>query len=259
MTIETEEQLRQLRRVGELVANCLQKMLSSLEEGMSTWDLDQIGREYLESRGARSAPEKCYQFPGATCISLDHEAAHGIPAKNKFIRKNMLINVDVSAELDGYFADTGASLLFQSKDKRLQHLCKSTRKALRNAIAEVKAGVPLNVIGRAIEKEARKSSHKILRNLCSHGVGQALHEDPTEIPPYYDRSDRRMIKKGMVFTIEPFLTTGSEYAEEADDHWTLVNERNFFSAQYEHTMVATPSGVILLTIPSEGEPFKAIV
>lgn len=255
MTVETWEDLEGLKKVGQLVANCLQKMLASIEDGMSTYELDQIGRSYLESFGARSAPELTYQFPGATCISLNHEAAHGIPSKNKIIRKGMLINIDVSAELNAYFADTGASYLFHSNDKKLSHLCKATRRALRNAIHEVKAGVPFNVIGKAIEKEAKKSSFKILRNLCSHGVGRALHEYPEEITSYYNPADRRMIKKGQVFTIEPFLSTGSEYAYEDSDRWTLINEGNFYSAQYEHTVVAGPRGATIITQPSQGVAF----
>jgi methionyl aminopeptidase len=255
MTIETEKQLQGLKKAGSLVADCLKHMLASIEEGMTTKELDDIGRNFLESRGARSAPELTYQFPGATCICLEHEAAHGLPSVKKKISRGMLVNIDVSAELNGYFADTGASYLYGSDNRQLQELCRSTQKALKAAVQAVRSGAPLNVIGKSIEKEAKKTPFTIIRNLCSHGVGGALHEEPDSITGYYNRRDRRMITKGLVFTIEPFLSTGSFYAHEGHDGWTLYNEPGFYSAQYEHTLVATPKGAIIITMPTDGKPF----
>jgi len=257
MTIDRDEQLQALQRIGRIVADCLEHMLRSIEDGMTTKELDDIGRAFLDSHGARSAPEVTYQFPGATCISLGEEAAHGVPSAERVIAPGCLINVDVSAELDGYFADTGASYLYKCDDARLNRLCKATKKALYAAIKEVKAGAPLNRIGKAIEREARHSNFTVIRNLCSHGVGAALHEEPGAIPGYFDRFDRRTIHDGLVFTIEPFLSTGTREVAELDDGWTLVNRPGHFSAQYEHTMVATPRGALVVTMPSSGLPFKA--
>lgn len=254
MTLETEEQLRKLKNIGTIVADCLKHMLFSIEEGITTKELDKIGRTFLEKHGARSAPELTYGFPGATCISVGEEAAHGIPSDRKIV-SDTLINIDVSAELDGFFGDTGASFYFKGTDKKIKSLCKSTRAALNAAIRDVRSDVPLNYIGKAVEKEARKAGFVVIENLCSHGVGGALHEDPGEIPCYFDPDDRRKIKDGMVFTIEPFLSTKTRETSEADDGWTLMNDRGHFSAQYEHSMVATKRGAVILTMPSKGAPF----
>jgi methionyl aminopeptidase len=256
MTVDTEDQLRKLKRIGTIVADCLKHMLGSVEDGISTKDLDDIGRAFLEKHGARSAPELTYQFPGATCISLGGEAAHGIPSASRKVVPDTLINIDVSAELDGFFGDTGASYYYKGTDKQLKSLCKATRGALNAAIRDVRADAPLNAIGKAVEKEARKAGFTIIRNLCSHGVGSALHEDPKEIPCYFNPFDRRRIHDGMVFTIEPFLSTKTRDVRDGDDGWTLLNERGHFSAQYEHSMVATKSGAIVLTLPSDGLPFQ---
>lgn len=256
MTVETEEQLRGLQKIGRIVADCLKHMLRHVEDGISTKDLDDIGRVFLEKHGARSAPELTYDFPGATCISLGGEAAHGIPSESRKIVPDTLINIDVSAELDGYFGDTGASYYYKGTDKRLKDLCKATRGALNAAIRDVRADAPLNIIGKAVEKEARKSGFTVIRNLCSHGVGFGLHEEPKEIPCYYNPFDRRRIHEGMCFTIEPFLSTKTRDVTDAADGWTLLNDRGHFSAQYEHSMVATKKGAVVLTLPSDGQPFQ---
>ena len=259
MTIDTEEQLAKLRQIGRIVADCLQHMLGSLEEGMSTADLDQIGHGFLKAHGARSAPQLTYNFPGVTCISVGSEAAHGIPSTEKNIGRGQLVNIDVSAELDGYFADTGASILFRGEDPYIQGLCLATRQALGAAIQSVRANALLSVIGQAIETQAAQTPYNVVRNLSSHGVGQALHEEPRMIPSYYDPYDRRRIHEGMVFTIEPFLTTGSSIVRQADDGWTLYNADGGFSAQYEHTLVATKDGALVITEPSRGQAFHALV
>jgi methionyl aminopeptidase len=258
MTLETEAQLIALKKIGAIVADCLKHMLGSIEDGITTKDLDSIGRKFLEERGARSAPELTYGFPGATCISLGREAAHGIPGDRK-IMPDTLVNIDVSAELGGFFGDTGASIYYKGTDKRLKALCKATRGALNSAIREVKSDVPLNRIGKAVEKEARKEGFSVIRNLCSHGVGSALHEDPGEIPCYFDTSDRRNIHDGMVFTIEPFLSTQTINVTDGEDGWALLNDRGHFSAQYEHSMVATKKGAIVLTMPTSGLPFQPLI
>lgn len=255
MTVETEEQLRNLKRIGTIVADCLKHMLRSIEDGITTKELDDIGRAFLASHGARSAPELTYDFPGATCISLGEEAAHGIPSATRKITPDTLVNIDVSAELGGYFGDTGASYYYKGTNPKLKTLCKATRGALNAAIRDVRTDAPLNCIGKAVEKEARKSGFSVIENLCSHGVGAGLHEEPKEIPCYFDPFDRRRIRDGMVFTIEPFLSTKTRNVTDGPDGWALMNDRGHYSAQFEHSMVATKKGAIILTMPSKGLPF----
>ncbi len=246
MTIGSEDELEKLKAVGRIVADILRTMGACLEPGMTTRELDELGRARFEALGARPAPELAYGFPGATCISVNHEIAHGVPGDRK-IAAGDLVNIDVSAEKDGFFADTGATFPVPPTSAAQQALCRATRQALKQAIAKVRTGRPLNAIGRTIEGLARRRGYSIVLNLQSHGVGGALHEEPGHIPSYYDPSDRRAMTEGLVFTIEPFLSTGATWAEETGDGWTLATDPQYMTAQYEHSLVATRRGAIVLT------------
>lgn len=246
MTIETNQDIVSLKIIGKIVADTLKLMMKEAKAGMTTRELDEIGRAYLEKFNAKSAPKYTYNFPGTTCISINEDIAHGIPG-DYVIKDGDLINVDVSAELNGYFADTGGSFVLGKSTDIQKKVMKATREALNAAIAAATAGAPLNLIGKAIEKVARKHNLKIIENLGSHGVGRALHEEPEFIPPYYDRHDRRILKEGQVITIEPFLSTSTTQVEEGPDGWTLSGEKGNVAAQYEHTMIITKNRPIILT------------
>jgi methionyl aminopeptidase len=246
MTIETESDIEGLRRIGRVVSSVLHQMLDAIEPGMTTRELDAIGARLLEEQGARSAPVLTYQFPAATCISINEEAAHGIPG-DRVIRKGDLVNVDVSAELDGYFADTGGTRIVPPSSPLKTRLCHATRTALDEALKQARAGAPINVIGRAIQRTAKTYQFRIIENLGSHGVGRALHEEPGHIPGYYDPNDTRLLHEGLVITIEPFLSTKSRIVHEAGDGWTLVGAPGNLSAQYEHTLIVTRGDPIVVT------------
>lgn len=247
MSIQNENDLIALRKIGRIVAQCLQYMGSKLEPGITTLELDQLGQLFLEKHGARSAPKLVYNFPGSTCISVNEEAAHGIPGARVFAAGD-LVNIDVSAELDGYFADTGGSFIIPPESVLKRNLCLVTKRALDMALRSVKAGQPLNVIGRAIEREAHKNNLTVIENLGSHGVGRALHEEPDFIPGYYDPEDRRILKENQVITIEPFLSTGAREVFDTGDGWTLATAKRFFTAQYEHTLVITKNKPLIMTL-----------
>jgi len=248
MTITHEDQLEKLRHVGRVVAQTLTAMGAALEPGMTTAELDQLGRALLEREGARSAPELSYGFPGATCISVGPDVAHGIPG-DTVVKAGDLINIDVSAEIDGFFGDTGASFAVPPVKPRIERLCRDGRRAMWSGIRAVKAGGRLNEIGRSIEGFARKNGYSLIRNLASHGVGASLHEDPGEIPTWYEPKDARRIHEGLVFTIEPFLSLGADWVDElTDDGWTLTPPGGQPTVQYEHTLVATSRGPVVLTL-----------
>jgi methionyl aminopeptidase len=247
MTIETEDQLDKLRTVGSLVARTLAAMGKALEPGMTTRELDDFGRALLEKDGARSAPEVTYGFPGATCISVGPDCAHGIPG-DTVVAAGDLINIDVSAELDGYFGDTGASFAVPPTKPRIERLCRDGRRAMWAGIKAVKPGGKLNAIGHSIETFARAGGYSLVRNLASHGVGRSLHDDPGEIPTWFEPGDKRTIPEGLVFTIEPFLSLGADWVEEEDDGWTLRPPGLQPTVQYEHTLVATRRGPLILTL-----------
>jgi methionyl aminopeptidase len=240
MTIETQNDIDKLKVIGKIVADTLKLMIKEAKVGMTTLELDNIGRAYLEKFNAKSAPKYTYNFPGTTCISINEDVAHGIPG-TKILNDGDLINIDVSAELDGYFADTGGSFVLGKSNEVQKKVMKATREALNAAIAVATAGAPLNLIGKAIEKVARKHRLKIIENLGSHGVGRSLHEEPTFIAPYFDPNDRRILKEGQV------ITTVTTWVEESSDGWTLFGEKGNVAAQYEHSMIITKNRPIILT------------
>ncbi|TQV89362.1 type I methionyl aminopeptidase [Aliikangiella coralliicola] len=247
MTIEADKDFASLQHIGNIVAMVLKKMQQMTEPGMTTAELDQIGKLLLEKYEANSAPKITYGFPGYTCISINEEAAHGIPGE-RAIQPGDIVNIDVSAEKGGYFADTGGSFVVPPSSRLKDKLIYSTKLALNQACLNASAGRPLNGIGKAIQKTAKQKGFKIIKNLCSHGVGRGLHEEPTEIPGFFDPTDKRMLHEGLVITIEPFLSTKSRYVTEADDGWTLKGCKGNLSAQFEHTMVITKGKPVLLTL-----------
>jgi methionyl aminopeptidase len=246
MTITTEAELEALKKIGAIVAACLRHMGEALVPGITTAELDDLGTRFLERYGARSAPRLCYDFPGSTCISVNEEVAHGIPGARR-IADGDLVNVDVSAELDGFFADTGGSFVVGRGSDRAQAVCRATRAALEEAIKKATGGAPLNRIGETVERVATRAGFRVVKNLGSHGVGASLHEEPRFVPSYYDRRDKRRLTKGMVMTIEPFLTTGPDRVREGGDGWTLLSVPGAVTAQYEHTIVITEGRPLVLT------------
>lgn len=246
MSIQSENDLRALKRVGQVVVHVLQTMRAALQPGITTAELDAIGRKVLDEYNAQSAPIFFYNYPGTTCISINEEAAHAIPGKRK-VQNGDLVNIDVSAVLDGYVADTGASFPVGQVSPVAQQLCSAAQEALRAALAVAKAGNRMGDVQLAIEKVARKHRFTIIENLAGHGVGRHIHEAPEFVPDYTRKKDRRRFQKGMVLTLEPFLSTGEHNADEQADGWTLAVKPGQLVAQYEHTIVITEREPILIT------------
>ncbi|SDO82200.1 methionine aminopeptidase, type I [Filomicrobium insigne] len=248
MTISDDDSLELLKEIGRIVANTLEAMGKAIEPGMTTAELDQIGRRLLDVEGARSAPELDYAFPGATCISVNEEIAHGIPGPRR-IAEGDLVNIDVSAEKGGFYADTGASFAVPPVTRSIERLCRDGRRAMWTGLRQVGTGKPIAGIGQAIGNFARKNRYTLVRNLASHGVGLSLHEEPTEIATWPNPSERRIMGDGLVFTVEPFLSLGAEWAEDGDDDWTLYSNPRAPTVQYEHTIVVTRNGPLVVTTP----------
>lgn len=246
MTISTENQLQLLKNVGCIVATILKKMSDYLQIGMTTSELDLYAKTLFDYYGTESAPSKDYNFPGYTCISINQEIAHGIPSE-RVICAGDIVNIDVSGVKNGVYADTGGSFIVPPSNELKELLCHSTKNALKKAMQVAKAGNRITYIGREINKVATFNNFEVIENLCSHGVGNSLHEYPEDITNYYNRYDTRKLTNGMVITIEPFLSTRSRNVTEADDGWTLLGEVGNLSAQYEHTMVITKNKPIIIT------------
>jgi methionyl aminopeptidase len=245
MTIETEKDFEGLQRVGRVVGLVLQEMGTKVRPGMTTLELDEIGARLIAQHGARSAPQMTYDFPGATCISINEEVAHGVPG-DRLIAPGDLVNIDVSCELDGYVADSGGTFIVPPATPEKLRLCHTTRLALRDAMAQAVAGRRVNAIGLAVQKVAKQKGLKVIKNLGSHGVGRELHEEPRFIAGYYDPNDRRKLWDGLVITIEPFLSTRADHVNETANGWTLTVPHGL-TAQYEHTVVITRGQPIAVT------------
>lgn len=246
MTINTAEELAGIRAIARVVSDVLLTMSRHVAPGISTKELDDIGRAALATHGARSAPELCYQFPGATCISVNSTVAHGIPGPYRLVPGD-LVNIDVSAELGGFFADTGASFPVPPISEKKRTLINATRQALESAVASIQAGMKINRIGTVFDQIASANGLTIIRNLGSHGVGRALHEEPTYIAPFFDARDTRQFHEGMVITVEPFLSDGANHTVDADDGWGLIIPPEYCAAQFEHTVLIGKDGAEVLT------------
>lgn len=247
MSISKESELEGMKVVSEVVATTLKKMREYACPGMSTKELDEFGGALLKSFGAKSAPFETYNFPGFTCISVNHEIAHGIPSATKILKEGDLINIDVSAELNGFWSDNGGSFVLGKDIHLYKPLVEASRDILHKAIYKIKGGVKIADIGHLIETEAKKSGFKVIKNLAGHGVGRSLHEDPDSILNYRDRFNRQRFKKNAVIAVETFISSKSTLAREEADGWTLVGNKGGFVAQHEHTLVITDEEPLILT------------
>jgi methionyl aminopeptidase len=245
MIVESQQDMAGLVRVGKVVGTALKRMKEAVRPGMTTGELDAIGAEFLRREGARPAPIVMYQFPGSTCISIDDEAAHGIPGR-RVIKVGDLLNIDVSAELDGYFADTGATMPILPVSALKQKLADTAYQAMQKGIQAARAGQPVNTIGRAMEQVVRGAGFRVIRDLPGHGVGRKLHEPPN-VPGFFNPRLRDKLVEGMVITIEPFVSTKANRIYTAPDKWTLKTPDGSPAAQYEHTVIITRGEPILLT------------
>ncbi|WP_449602715.1 type I methionyl aminopeptidase [Paenibacillus sp. Marseille-Q9583] len=248
MTSDTIQDLEGLKAIGKVVGHTIAEMKKEVTPGMTTAELDKIGAEILAGFGASSAPMITYNFPGSTCISVNEEVAHGIPGP-RVINAGDLINIDVSAELNGYYGDAGVSFQLPPYNDDILRLCQSAEETMMSVINHLRAGMKVNEIGRMMELEARKRGYRVVRNLCSHGIGKSLHEKPFEILPFYNPRVTTVLKEGQVITVEPFLSTGADYVEQQSDGWTLSVVDNGRVAQFEHTIIVTKGEPIILTKP----------
>jgi len=245
MTVESAADIEGLRAIGRIVRAVFDAMRAAARAGMTTAELDRVGADALAAHGARSAPILMYQFPGATCISVNEEAAHGIPGP-RVLAPGDIVNIDVSAERDGYVADMGESFVLPPVDPARARICRAVKRAVLEATERVRAGRSLNVIGATVSRAAARDGYRIIENLASHGVGKSLHEEPSYVP-MHNPNERRTLREGQVLTIEPFFTTGAAYVTERGDGWTLAVSPGALVAQYEHTLIVTKGRPVVVT------------
>jgi methionyl aminopeptidase len=247
MSITKEAELEGMKKISKVVGTTLRLMMEYAEIGMSTKELDSYGAQLLKSYDAKSAPYETYGFPGYSCISVNKEAAHGIPSKTKILKEGDLINIDVSAELNGYWSDNGSSFILGKDIHNHQPLVNASKAILHKAIHQIKGGVKISDIGHLIESEAKKSGFKVIKNLAGHGVGKSLHEAPENILNYRVRSNKERFRKNTTVAIETFISTHSTIAVELNDGWTLVGNKGGYVTQHEHTILITDTTPVILT------------
>ena len=245
MTVESERDLAALRRVGRVVGLALREMRESLEPGMTTAELDAVGERVFEEHGARSAPRLMKGFPGVNCISVNDEAVHGVPG-DRVVRPGDLVKIDVTAELEGYVADAAVTVAVPPSPPVHEELRACAQLAFERAAAVARAGRPVNKIGRVVETAVRRRGFTVMTELRSHGVGRAIHEPPT-IPNYYERRLSAPLREGLVITIEPIISSGSQWTIDGDDGWTIKSADGSPVAHHEHTIVVTKGQPLVLT------------
>ncbi len=247
MSITKESELIGMKKASDAVASTLKEMRNYAKPGMTTKQLDNYGAKILSDLGAKSAPYFTYGFPGWTCISVNNEFCHGIPSKKRILKEGDLVNIDVSAELGGFWSDNGGSFVLGEDINQHQKLIDASKEILHKAIYNIKGGVRISDVGHLIETEAKKRGNKVIKNLTGHGVGRSLHEEPGGIANYRDRFNLTRFKKNSVVAIETFISTTSTAAETLSDGWTMVGNKGGFMAQHEHTIVVTDGHPIILT------------
>jgi methionyl aminopeptidase len=245
MSVDTPEQFEGLRRAGALAADVLRIVREAVAAGITTAELDALAAERMRSAGARSAPIVTYDFPGAICISIGHEVVHGIPGPRR-LRAGDLVKLDVSLELDGYFADTATTVAVGPARPADERLCAATRAALTRGMRAATAGATVRDVGATVERIAEARGFRVLRALTGHGIGRGLHEPPT-VPNFDDPEAIGDLHEGLVLTIEPMLAAGTRDVVGTGDGWTLVTADGSAAAHEEHTIVVTTGEPIVLT------------
>jgi methionyl aminopeptidase len=245
VSIESPEDLKGLTHIGHIVAEALARLRRSVRVGVTTRELDEEAAAFLASKGARSAPIVTYQFPGTTCISVNEVAAHGIPGDAE-IGPGDLVKLDISAECDGFFADSATTVAVPPVSKDRTELMSLARRALDAGINAARVGSPINRIGQAIDQVLEPKGCRAIADLPGHGVGRRLHEEPS-IPQTFDRSATQLLTEGLVITIEPHVTRGAGRITEGKDGWTLSTKDRKAVALFEHTIVVRRQGPLIVT------------
>jgi methionyl aminopeptidase len=245
VSIETPEELDRLRAAGRVVAEAIRAMRAATRPGVSTRELDEIAARVFRRTGARSGPQLDYGFPGTCCISVNDEAVHGIPGRRR-IRRGDLVKLDVTAELDGFYADACVTVAVDGAHPSSRRLAAASRTALNQALRVARAGVPINHVGRTIEASVQAAGYGVCRELMGHGIGRRIHEAPN-IPSHDARGYDQPLTAGLVITIEPIIAAGGGATIESADGWTLRTRDGSRSAHAEHSLVITDGAPLVLT------------
>ncbi len=245
VSVETAEELGALKRVGRLVAKTLRALRKEVRPGVMTAELDERAAEIFQQHGATSAPRSIYDFPGTICISVNEEVVHGVPGPRR-LRDGDLVKLDVTPELDGFLADAAITVPVGRPTPKSAKLLRAAEACLQQAIAAAVTGAPLRAIGAATETTARQHGATTFRELCGHGIGRRIHEEPS-VPNVDMPGLRRPLNHGLVLAIEPMITMGSPGLVTRPDGWTIATADGSIAAHVEHTVVVCKDRPLVLT------------
>jgi methionyl aminopeptidase len=251
LSIQTPEELAAMRAAGRVVRLMLEAMKAAVRSGVTTAELDRIGSDVMVRNGAVSGPTVVYNFPGVSCISVNDEIVHGIPSSRK-LRNGDLLKLDVTIQKDGFMADAAETVIVGDTPETAapsslgNRLAATARHAFEQAMKVAHAGNRVQDIGRVVEKAVTADGFHVIRDLCGHGIGRTIHENPS-VPNWPDPSASSLLTEGLVITVEPIIASKSGRSVLAKDGWTVRTADRGLAAHYEHTLVITKAEPILLT------------
>ena len=247
VTIKTPEDIEKMRVAGRLAAEVLQVVAPHVKAGVSTAYLDRICHDHIVNVQQAIPANVGYKgFPATVCTSVNNVICHGIPTEAKILKEGDIINIDVTVIKDGFHGDTSRMYIVGKPSVKAQRLVDVTREAMFQAIRQVRPGTTLGDIGHTIQRYVEAERFSVVREYCGHGIGRVYHEDP-QVLHYGMPGTGLRLEKGMTFTIEPMVNEGQRHTRLMPDGWTVVTKDRSLSAQWEHTVAVTDTGVEILT------------
>ena len=248
IVLKTSRELAKMREAGRISALALQAGGKAVQPGVSTWEIDQEIRRFIEKCGAKPNFLGYGGFPGSACISVNHVVIHGIPSKKIILKHGDIVSIDTGALIDGYNGDNAYTFACGDISKEAQALLDATRESLYEGIAMAQPGNRIGDIGSAVQRYVEARGYSVVRDFVGHGVGTSLHEDPS-VPNYGKPGRGVRLTPGMVIAIEPMINAGTKSVRVLEDGWTTVTTDGSLSAHFEHTVAITPDGPVILTRP----------
>ncbi len=252
LILKTETDVQKMRRAGRIAGGALLAAEAAIAPGISTWELDKIIESYIRSHGAKPSFKGYGGFPGSACISINNVVIHGIPSKSILLKEGDIVSVDVGAYIDGFHGDTAKTFGVGVISEQAAKLMEVTRQSLVEATKVLKEGVRLGDIGHAVDSYVTSFGYSTVKDFVGHGVGRALHEDPSV--PNFGRAGRGLrLMKGTTVAIEPMVNAGGDQViVDNHDGWTVRTADGKLSAHFEHTFYIDTDGFVILTDP-QGE------
>lgn len=250
VTIKTAMEIERMRKAGRLLARVHEDLGHALREGMTTWEINRLGEEMIRSLGCVPSFLNYQGYPASVCVSVNDEVVHGIPSKERYIREGDIVSLDIGLIWEGYHSDAARTHGIGSISQEAALLIERTRESFFQGIEYARAGRRLHEISAAIGDYAESFDYGVVYDLCGHGIGTHMHEEP-EIPNFRQRKRGLKLKAGMTLAIEPMINAGAPDVEWLDDEWTVVTYDGSLSAHYENTILITDGEPEILTLTEE--------